>query len=231
MAYSCRCWSITLLLTFATGPLCAQVSGAVSLWSDQRYRGVSLSNGRPQLQLGLNYDAPGGYYLSGLLAATPTGEANTVAVLNAGRLWPISSDKGYALELGGNYTHHGAYSGAAYGEAYVGLIANRMNARLYYAPRYLGRSNRSVYAELEGNLPLGHDNRWSLTQHIGWLHGGAGRSGGDRTDVKLGVNLHLSEGDLSLSCLYYWPSRPPIPQESTAAQRRSTIVLGFVRAF
>jgi uncharacterized protein (TIGR02001 family) len=231
MAYACRCWSITLLLTLASSPLCAQVSGTLSAWSDQRYRGVSLSNGRGQLQLSLNYDAPNGYYLSGLLAATPAADADSVAVLNAGRLWSISTDKGYALELGGSYTHHGAYSGADYAEAYVGLVANRMNARLYYAPRYLGWSNGSLYLELEGSLPLGHDNRWSLTQHIGWLHGGAGRSGGDRTDVKLGFNLHLSEGDLSLAWLYYWPSRPPIPQESAAAQRRSTLVLGFVRAF
>lgn len=233
-----RTWSLRLALVaawaLASGPLWAQVSGTLSLWSDRYYRGMATSDGRGQLQLVLNYDAPGGTYLSGLLVATPARRADGMVVLTAGQLWPLpGSAPGLALELGGNAVYRQAAPGASYAEAYLGIVAHRFSARAYAAPRSLGSANPSLYAELEGNLPLGTGNRWSVSQHLGWRHGtpsgvGAGRT---RTDARVGLNLHLPEGDVSLSWLNHWPAGPGFGTRPIAADRRGSVLLGLVHAF
>ena len=46
----------------------AQVSGDVSLLSDYRFRGESLTEGDPALQAAVNYDHPSGIFLGGLVS-------------------------------------------------------------------------------------------------------------------------------------------------------------------
>ena len=233
---SCRSWFLLVAAVLAASPALAQVSGTLSLWSDQRYRGVSVSRGRSLAQLGLNYDTPGGYYLSALVAGTPTGSPDALAVLTAGRLWPLfGASSGYAWELGANHSHRWAHTGTARteAEAYVGVIARGFSARLYYAPPLLGRSERSLYAELEGSYPLGSGTAWSLTPHVGRLYDGVAGARGVRTDARLGLHLHLSQGDVNLSVVQAWTSGvlSPAPASANGRQRHPAVVLGFVQAF
>src|SRR5436309_441909 len=57
---------------FAPSPATAQASGAISIFTDDRYRGASLSDGRPVAILDFAYDAPSGFYgaLTGKAATT-----------------------------------------------------------------------------------------------------------------------------------------------------------------
>src|SRR4051794_35583423 len=64
-----------LIAVFAAGvpaPAAAQFGAVVSAYTDQRFRGYSLSDGRPVGILDLSYDAPNGIYAgaSGSLVAT-----------------------------------------------------------------------------------------------------------------------------------------------------------------
>src|SRR5262249_5305778 len=52
----------------AAGAACAQVSGTLSVMTDYRYRGISLSAGDPALQGSVVYDDPSGAY-AGLFAS------------------------------------------------------------------------------------------------------------------------------------------------------------------
>src|SRR6476620_5040716 len=56
-------------------PAAAQASGAISIFSDDRFRGYSLSDGYPVGIFDLSYDAPSGLYgaVSGSMAATHSG--------------------------------------------------------------------------------------------------------------------------------------------------------------
>ena len=49
-------------LGMPASPARAQVGAVVSVFSDARFRGISLSDGRPVGILDLSYDAPGGLY-------------------------------------------------------------------------------------------------------------------------------------------------------------------------
>jgi len=56
----------------STSPAAAQVGTAVSVFSDDRFRGYTLSDSRPVGILDLSYDAQNGFYgaLSGSIVAT-----------------------------------------------------------------------------------------------------------------------------------------------------------------
>src|SRR5574338_1631076 len=57
-------WSLSL-----AGGAWAQLSGSLGIVSDYRYRGVSLSDGKPAAQFGVAYDGAGGWY-AGAFAST-----------------------------------------------------------------------------------------------------------------------------------------------------------------
>jgi uncharacterized protein (TIGR02001 family) len=50
------------------GTVAAQVQGDVALLSDYRFRGESLTEGRPALQAGVNYDHSSGLFVGGLVS-------------------------------------------------------------------------------------------------------------------------------------------------------------------
>ena len=54
-------WVIAILIVLPGCEARAQVSGTVSLVSDYRLRGISLSDGEPEPQVNLGYDSPGGW--------------------------------------------------------------------------------------------------------------------------------------------------------------------------
>ncbi|TFW10364.1 hypothetical protein E4K72_01320 [Oxalobacteraceae bacterium OM1] len=151
-------------------PAQAQVTTTLSGVSEYRFRGVSLSHGRAEPQLALGYDAPQGWYAGAFASGTD---------LHYETRTPLQL-QGY-----GGYAHRAASSaigwdvgvaraiwpGAGrhdYSEAYAGMHGDRVNARLWYSPNYFGSEAATLYAELNGDVPLWR--QLHLQWHAGYLH-------------------------------------------------------------
>jgi uncharacterized protein (TIGR02001 family) len=145
----------------------AQVGGSVLLESDQRFRGVSLSGGRPAARLTVAYDHPGGGYAgaSATGVAFDAGERRLALLGYLGYGGRMSN--GLAWEAGGTYAHYAGDSRYDYGEAFAGLSGQRWSARLHHSPDYFGLGVRTVYAELGAGSPLGEAGR--VFGHVGAL--------------------------------------------------------------
>jgi uncharacterized protein (TIGR02001 family) len=73
------CWllrsALASAITLAAGPVKAQVDGSVSIVSDYRFRGASLSDGHPEPQVQLGYDGTGGWYVGGFAYSAESGHS------------------------------------------------------------------------------------------------------------------------------------------------------------
>ena len=182
---------------------CAQVSGSVAVVSDYRFRGASLSDGRPALQLGLAWERDDGWYAGAFASSARLyGHADVQLLSYVGYARRLHN--GLSWEAGAEYAAFRHYSADNYPELYVGLTAERISGRLYYAPRYFSEDDAVVYAELNANKPL--DERWRLLGHLGWLqrleHSEAEASEGaqrTRIDARVGIGAAFGKFDLQLA--------------------------------
>ncbi|MFC3550299.1 TorF family putative porin [Lysobacter cavernae] len=178
----------------------AQVSGNVAVVSDYRFRGVSLSDDRPALQLGIAYDHPDGWYAGAFASSVRPapqvgGDAQLLAYL--GHAWRLRN--GLSWEAGVEYAMLVGASDYDYPELYVGLASEHLGARFYFARHFGGVP--VVYAELNGTHALSERTR--LLAHLGWLRRGAGETAlpleRERFDLRAGIGLALSGFDLQLA--------------------------------
>lgn len=149
-------------------PLAAQTSAAVSLFNDYRFRGYSLSDGRPVGIVDLSYDVRNGLYgaVSGsLVASRGEGLKPLGLILNGGYATRVSSR--FAVDLGVTHSSYSKYSDRAaslsYTEVYAGISGKLLSARLNVSPDYV--KGGSVYGEVNGNWRLRQN--LSLTAHVG----------------------------------------------------------------
>ena len=183
---------VILLALLAASPARAQFAGRVSLMSDDRFRGRSLSQGRPALSLDLSYDAAGGY--AGV-TATGVDTAHSGVEWLGGQVYAgyvRTLAPGRALDLGLTHSSYSEYygrgGGAAYTEAYFGLIAEHVSSHLYYSPDYFGHGAATLYGEVDGVISPAP--RWRATAHLGLLERVGGRPGairGGEYDWRLGL--------------------------------------------
>lgn len=180
----------------------AQWSGSVTLMSDNRFRGVSLSDGQPDVRAGLGIDLAGGWY-----AGTSVTRAE---------LWPDHRrpqwlfyggrsgvwEAGRSWELGATRVHFASAGHYDYSEFYAGLLGPTVQARLYVSPDYFGRGLRSGYLELDGqwSLPLGvralaHAGALAVSRGTGYDVYARRR----RADLRLGLAHSLGEAELQLA--------------------------------
>lgn len=175
-------------------PATAQVGAAVSIFSDDRFRGYSLSDGRPVGILDLSYDAPGGPYaaVSGSVVATRHDGLQPLGLqLNGGYAKRLSPT--LTLDLGATHSAYSRYSdrgtGRSYTEGYAGLGGKYLSGRVYVSPDYLKAGLWTAYTEVDGNVPAGRKLRF--TGHAGLLLPFEKYSGGERYrpefDWRLGV--------------------------------------------
>jgi uncharacterized protein (TIGR02001 family) len=160
------------LLALVGTPASAQVAGDLTLQSDYRLRGRSLSAGEPALTLNLSYDHPTGVYLNGsttgvLRDGDPAVLGLTGNVGYARRLTPeVSFDSGI---MWSEYRDRFGAGGAAdYTEVYLGLYARRLSAHVYYSPDYYYPGVRTLYSEVEGAVEVPEKVR--LSAHLGFLN-------------------------------------------------------------
>jgi uncharacterized protein (TIGR02001 family) len=185
----------------AAGGVHAQVSGNVTWTSDYRFRGVSLSDDAPALQVSLAYDGSGGWYAGAFASSVrrPLGvDASAQLVTYAGYARRIRP--GLSWEVGTEYVMLLGASEYDYPEFYIGLASERLSGRLYYAPRYFNEGAPVVYAEINGTQPL--SRRLRLLGHVGGLR--RDRDADDegartRFDAQLGLGIALEPFDLRIA--------------------------------
>lgn len=164
-------WSGLLLPVSGSLPAAAQVVGSISLESDQRLRGYSMSEGRPTATVDLGYDHSSGGYLNGsaTVVFTPDDPAMLGYQLNAGYAARLSS--GLTIDAGvvhSRYLEHFRGRPAThYSEAYVGLAMRNFVSRVYFSPDYLAPGKSTVYGEIEGTIRPAPD--WRVSAKVGGL--------------------------------------------------------------
>ena len=144
----------------------------MSVFSDDRFRGYSLSDGRPVAILDLSYDSPEGFYgaLSGSVAATRHDGLEPLWLqVNGGYAKRLSPN--LSLDLGVTHWHYSKYSSAgsveSYSEAYAGLTGKFLSGRVYISPDYVHSGDWSLYTEVDGHVPA--EGKWRVTGHAGLL--------------------------------------------------------------
>jgi uncharacterized protein (TIGR02001 family) len=199
-------------------PAWAQLSGSVTIATDYRLRGVSLTDRRPALSLAGAYDDPSGFYAGGaVIAHNP--ENHAVRVLGhteylgfaargaGGTSWDVGfANVDMTLYLDRKYP-------LEYRQVYVGVAKDALSARLSYSPDYPREGVKSVYLDLNGAVRPAEN--WRLTGHLGAMS----RLDGDRAidgkptryDVRLGLARTFDHGELQLA----WNAVTPRPRPLT----------------
>ncbi len=184
----------------------AQLSGHVAVMSDYVFRGESLTEGRPALQAGINYDHASGLYL-GALASNVQIEPNDAGV--GGQVYA-----GYARALGNRagwdaglvaylFPRPSSGPGYDYVEAYVGASIDSFSGRLFFSQDYFGTGAQSVYAQLDASFRI--DAHLVLLGHVGYLleHSAAADPAfyqpGSALDLKAGVSIDVRGFNLEIS--------------------------------
>lgn len=144
----------------------------MSIFNDSRYRGYSLSAGRPVASLDLSYDHPSGAY-AGLSASAVFVPRETVRPLgvafNGGYAKRLS--QGLTVDMGFLYSRYSRYfrGGAPNSEteAYIGVTHRFLSARIAYSPHYFEQHAQRLYGELDANFSPLH--RLRFDGHVGLL--------------------------------------------------------------
>ena len=181
----------------------ARVGAVVSAFSDERFRGVSLSDGRPVGTMDLSYDAPNGLYAAAsgsVVASRGEGLKLLGASVNGGYAQRLRS--GLTIDVGAIHSRYSRYSGLAsgrsYTEVYAGLAGKLVGARISVSPNYLGFAHWTAHAELNGHVDL--SRRVSADGEIGLLVplGGGGYPGSLRAQVDARAGIARRFGTITL---------------------------------
>lgn len=205
----------------------AGVSGSVVLTSDYRFRGVTLSDGLPALQLDVDWSAPQGWYAGAFASSTrlaPDYASGVQWIGYAGYARRIDSRWNWDLGVDdAGFTRDHEYD---YPEIHFGLVSAPLRVRLHYARHYFGQDAAAWYAEADGMHEL--DERWRLLAHVGVLRfEGApmDRGSRDRYDVRAGVGARFGAFDLQCAWVgttggeFYASGHP-----ASAADRRGIVL-------
>lgn len=156
--------------TSAATPAAAQLGTVVSLFSDDRFRGYSLSEERPVAIFDLSYDLPDGFYAAA--------SASAVAAREGVRPLGLQLNGGYArrlnsrltLDVGAIHSTYSRYSGLTgardYTEFYAGIAGHNISSRISVSPGYF-RAGPTVHGEVDAHYAL--SRRLSVAGNVGLL--------------------------------------------------------------
>ena len=211
-----------LLLAAAGTVAQAQVSASASVTSDFRYRGISLSGGEPAFSMAANFDTLWGGYAGVSLAQarmryTQIDAQALVYAGFAGRLGATGS-----WDVGMTDTRYRGSARYNYREIYLGVSAQRLNARIYTAAHYFGVGKRSIYAEVNGSYRL--SDNLDLVGHAGYL-----ARPEKRLDLRIGLSAALETWTVQLAWAATRDEAPLYTALYTKHPRQG--VLSVTRAF
>jgi len=203
-----------------------QISASAALDSDDRFRGISLSHGRPDARLDLGYDHDSGLYGGVALVAAPAeGHSALLSHYTAYAGYVSRPVSGLSWEGGLSHTHISDSERYDYDELYAGVIAGAVSARLSYSPRYYGHDAQTLYADISGGRQI--SPRVRVFAHAGWLTPVSGAWPlRQRYDLSAGVATIIRTCELRLTvvqapALYGWGHN----------DGGTALVLSAVRAF
>ena len=179
----------------ATSPAAAELGAQVSVFSDARFRGYSLSGGHPVAIVDLSYDDRRGLYAAAsasALASSADGIKPLGLQLSAGYARRLGS--GITLDVGAIHSAYTRYSsrdtGNSYTEAYGGLSYKFLSSRIAFSPHYFEHGARTLYGELNANISPASNIH--LTGHAGVLmpigYGGESGNMTTRYDWRVGIS-------------------------------------------
>lgn len=149
----------------------AQVGAAVTVTTDERFRGRSVSRGDPAVVLNLSYDHPSGIYASAVAVTTIVESEPKVVNAQANIGFVHQTAGGTGLELGIVQSNYSKYSSggrsANYSEIYAGVLRRNLALHVHYSPHYFQPGVQTVYAALDGAVEPARN--WRLTAHAGSL--------------------------------------------------------------
>ena len=212
----------------------AQLTATLSVVSDYRFRGVSLSQQKPAVQAHVGYDDPSGWF-GGVFGSTVRlpGESATTgqAVAYIGAVTPIGV--GFNWEVGADYSAFSEGRDYDYGEVFTGITSQNFKARLHYSPNYFGFARGSFYGELTGTHPLG--SGFALVGHVGVLMP-VGQTDNQYTsatrnplDARVGLAVTIAGLDIQVAWVGTNGTGSLYPVYGT--QRRNTVVASVSRSF
>ena len=166
------CLLALLLATVIGSPARAQVALGLAVESDYRFRGYSLSAGRPTAALNLAYDDPSGLYLNGSLIGFHRRDGPDLLGYQANigyarRLGPIVSVDAGLVHSQYRFPYYGRTRSRSYTEAYVAAHVRDFTARVFYSPHYFRDGVSTVYGEVEAAYQPSPN--WRLNAHAGVL--------------------------------------------------------------
>jgi uncharacterized protein (TIGR02001 family) len=208
-----------------------QAAASATLLSNDLYRGLSLSQGQPALDLTVTYDSLNrdslGVYAGGSAIGETTGGRGPRILGEIAYLgYSARRGTGPNLDVGVqilNYRAGGDHAGAHdAAEIYAGWVAGSLNAYVHYSPDYFNSGERTLYGEVNDAARLAR--RWRLFVHAGALSVlGGGRDGETRYDVRAGIAAAFKGGEAQLS----WTTTLPNPNRySPYAQGAGIVAIG-----
>ena len=217
----------------AAAPTVAQVGAVASIYSDERFRGYSLSDGRPVGILDLSYDDPGGIYgaVSARIVASREGLRPLGLTVNAGYARRLGTRfTGDAGVIHSRYSHYsGLASGRSYTELYAGVSAGHVGTRLSISPDYVGTAGWTAHGEINGRLDIMPTLVADAALGALLPIGGGAYSGKARAqwDARLGLTQRFGPGSLH-AALTARARGPDIYMGR--AHRRAALVVGISSA-
>ncbi len=199
-------WVLASLTALVATASTAQVSGSISLVSDDRFRGVSLTQGHAAAQLDVAYDHASGLY-AGAFASNvefdPVSGQQLQYLGYAG--YAKRLQRGWSVDAGATYSDFSNDADYRYWELHAGIESDAISARLYYSPNYFGGSIHTAYAELNGSYRLAE--RFKLIGHAGLLQAFAGatdQTGGNHphADFLAGVEYRMQPFSLQVARVF-----------------------------
>jgi uncharacterized protein (TIGR02001 family) len=190
-------------------PARAEIGASVSVQSDARFRGRSLSAGRPTGSLSLSYDGPEGVYLGSTALGVATRHEGVKFLGVQGNIGIARRlPSGLVLDAGVDHSRYGRYYSpgfsARYTELYAGVVGRNLSSHIYYSPDYFGLGFATLYGEVDGVIRPA--DRLRVNAHLGALV----RTDGERAagyDWRIGVAAELRHFDLQLSVSGGGPGR------------------------
>lgn len=211
------------------GPAHAEVGATVSAFSDLRFRGISLSEGRPVGIFDFAYDDPSGFYADAAASGVVRrgGEPEPLGIqLSGGYAKRLKS--GTTIDFGLTQSSYTRYSNGqpnrSYTEVYAGIARGDFSSRVFLSPHYSVTGRWTAYGELNGNFSLA--TNWSLNTHVGALvplRTPAGQS--YRTDFDWRIGLSRTFGPISLHAAWS-DGGPGKDHYAGRTHGRSAFVLG-----
>lgn len=217
----------------------AEVSGSIAILSDDRYRGVSLTDGRPAVQASIAYDHPAGPYAGALLSNVHIGNGiiGPRALLYAGYVHSLAGDLVWDI---GVATHRLPVPDTPprydYTEWYAGIGNASTSVRAFRSFDYYGLGAHTWYVEVNRSRRIG--GRYALSAHIGYRvtdqpipgpYGSYYGVNGSRFDYKAAVGVDVF--DLLLELSLVGTNRTPEQCPLENGHCRPAVVLSVSRTF